>query len=341
MLTDIALADVPRAAREMEDLGYAVLYSDENRHDPFLPLVLCAEHTSRVELGTSIVVAFPRNPLQVAHVAHDLQVASQGRFVLGLGPQVRAHIVNRFGVAWSRPVDRMREFVAALRAIWSCWNTGEKLDFRGEFHRHTLMTPNFAPQPSPYGPPRVHLAAVGERMSELAGEVADGVSLHPFTTPHYVTAHTRPALRRGLDLTGRQTQDVAITGRVFVITGWTAAERARAADWVRRRVSFYASTPAYRPVLEAHGWGELQDDLNALSKQGCWDDMAARIDAEVLDAFAVTGEPDEIPGLVRARWGELLDEVTIAPPLDPTRSAAVVAAFQDAAVKPVGCPAST
>jgi probable F420-dependent oxidoreductase len=178
-------------------------------------------------------------------------------------------------------------------------------------------------------------------MTALAGEVADGVSLHPFTTPRYVTTRTLPALRRGLDLTGRQPGEVALTGRVFVITGWTAAEKERAADWVRRRVSFYASTPAYRPVLEAHGWGELQDELNALSKQGRWEDMAARIDAEVLDAFAVTGEPDEIPGLVGTRWAGLLDEVTIAPPLDPTRSAAVVAAFQDATVKPVGSPAST
>jgi probable F420-dependent oxidoreductase len=329
MLTDVGLADVPHAARQLEELGYAGLFSDENRHDPFLPLALAAEHTARVELGTSIAVAFPRNPVQVAHAAHDLQVLSGGRLVLGLGPQVRAHVEKRFGVEWSRPAARMREYVLALRAVWRAWNDGERLDFRGEFYRHTLMTPNFTPPPSPYGPPRVVLAAVGPRMTEMAGEVADGVLLHPFTTPRYVREHTLPSLGRGAEAGGRSRTDVEVAGRVFVVTGRTEAERDSSADWVRRRISFYGSTPAYRPVLEAHGWGELQTELNALSKEGRWDEMAARVTPEMLEAFAVVGEPAEIPHLVRRRWGTVLDRICLTPaPADPESWRDLVAAFQ-------------
>jgi probable F420-dependent oxidoreductase len=322
MLTDVPLADIPARVRDLEELGYAGLLSDENRHDPFLPLALAAEHTARVRLGTSVAVAFPRNPVQVAHVAHDLQVLSGGRFALGLGPQVRAHVEKRFGAEWSRPAARMREYVLALRAVWRAWNDGERLDFRGEFHRHTLMTPNFSPPRSPYGPPRVVLAAVGPRMTQVAGEVADGVALHPFTTPRYVREHTMPALLRGVQAGGRSRTDLEISGRVFVVTGPGEAE------WVRRRIAFYASTPAYRPVLDAHGWGDLQPELNALSKDGRWDDMAARVGPEVLDAFAVTGDVAEIPHLVRRRWGGVLDRVCLTPaPADPAAWRDLVAAF--------------
>jgi probable F420-dependent oxidoreductase len=314
MLTSVGLDAMPGTARALEDAGYDGLFSDENRHDPFLPLALVAEHTSRVDVGTSIAVAFPRNPMNVAHVAHDLQAMSRGRFILGLGPQVRVHIEKRFGVEWSRPVARMREFVLALQAIWACWNDGTDLGFRGEFYRHTLMTPNFMPPPSPHGPPRVFLAAVGEGMTELAGEVADGLSLHPFTTERYVRTRSLPALERGLGRGGRQRRDVAVSGRLFVVTGRTADEKADAAAWVRQRIAFYSSTPAYRPVLEEHGWGDLQGELNALSKQGRWSEMPGRISPEVLDAFAVSGEPEDIPGLVRARWAGLFDRVSLTPP---------------------------
>jgi probable F420-dependent oxidoreductase len=320
MLTDVPLAQIGDRTRLLEELGYAGLFTDENRHDPFLPLALAAEHTERVDLGSSIAVALSRSPMQVANVGHDLQGFAAGRAIIGLGPQIRPHIEKRFGATWSHPAARMREFVLACHAIWRCWNHGERLDFAGEFYRHTLMTPNFTPPPSPYGPPRIWLAAVGPRMTEAAGEVADGVLLHPFTTPRYVRDHTLPGLRRGMAVSGRDA--VAVSGRCFVVTD------AASEDWVRRRISFYGSTPGYRPVLEAHGWGAAQDELNALSKQGRWDDMAALVTEEMLETFAVIGSLEEIPHLVRHRWDGLYDRVGLAPaPEDPTTWRELVAAF--------------
>jgi probable F420-dependent oxidoreductase len=328
ILTSGQLDTVPERARAIEAAGFDIVYSDENRHDPFLPLAFAGEHTTRLRLGTSIVVVFPRNPMQVANVVHDIHTMSNGRFVLGIGSQVRAHIEKRFGVPWARPVDRMREYVQALHAIWRCWNEGERLTFEGEFYRHTLMTPNFTPPPSPHGPPPVHIAAVGPRMTELAGEVADGLSQHSFTTADYIRHHTLPALQRGLDKAGRTRETVDICGRIFAITGWTDEQTAAAEDFVRRRVSFYASTPAYRPVLDEHGWGALQDELNAMSKQGRWDEMARQITPEVLDAFAVRGTPTELPALIGQRYGDLFDEIMLSPPVATEQSGDLVAALR-------------
>ncbi|HZE66995.1 MAG TPA: TIGR03617 family F420-dependent LLM class oxidoreductase [Sporichthyaceae bacterium] len=339
LLTSGQLGTVPARARVIEAAGFDIVYSDENRHDPFLPLAFVAEHTDRLELGTSIVVAFPRNPMQVANAAHDLHLLSGGRFTLGLGSQVRAHIEKRYGVAWSRPVDRMREYVQALHAIWRCWNEGDPLRFQGEFFRHTLMTPNFTPPPSPHGPPRVHLAAVGERMTALVGEVADGLSLHPFSTARYVQEVTLPALHRGLEKSGRDRSAITVCGRIFAITGWTEEQTAAAEDFARRRISFYGSTPAYRPVLDVHGWGALQEELNAMSKQGLWDDMARQITPEVLDAFAVRGTPQQLPGLIEARYGALFDEIQLGPPVSDEHAADLVAGLR--AIRPVRSPAST
>jgi probable F420-dependent oxidoreductase len=328
ILTSGQLGTVPARARAIEAAGFDILYSDENRHDPFLPLAFTAEHTQRLRIGTSIVVCFPRNPMQVANVAHDLQLLSGGRLTLGLGSQVRAHIEKRFGVEWSRPVDRMRDYVQALQAIWRCWNDGERLTFEGEFYRHTLMTPNFTPPPSPHGPPAVHVAAVGPRMTALAGEVADGLSLHSFTTERYLRNHTLPNLQRGLDRAGRDRSAVEVCGRIFAITGWTEQETTAAEDFVRRRVSFYASTPAYRPVLDDHGWGSLQEDLNALSKKGQWDEMARQITPEVLDAFAVRGTPAELPAIIGQRYGDLFDEIMLSPPVATEQATDLVTALQ-------------
>jgi probable F420-dependent oxidoreductase len=322
MLTDVPLARIAERTRLLEDLGYAGLFTDENRADPFLPLALAAEHTSRVDLGTSIAVALPRSPMQVANVGHDLQRFSGGRAILGLGPQVRPHIEKRFGATWSRPAARMREYVLALQAIWRCWNDGERLEFAGEFYRHTLMTPNFTPEPSPHGPPRVWLAAVGPLMTQAAGEVADGVLLHPFTTARFVRDHTVPALRRGQTIADRPAESVVVSGRCFVVTD------AASEDWVRRRIAFYGSTPGYRPVLEAHGWGAAQDELNVLSKQGRWEDMATLVTDEMLDAFAVRGSIAEIPRLVRERWDGLYDRIGLTPaPEEPTAWRDLAVAF--------------
>jgi probable F420-dependent oxidoreductase len=249
------IEEIKKVVAELEGLGYDGAWTAETNHDPFLPLVIAAEHTERLELGTSIAVAFARNPMTLANIGHDLQLLSKGRMRLGLGSQIKAHIEKRFSMPWSHPAARMRELVLAMRAIWACWNDGEKLDFRGDFYQHTLMTPFFNPGPSPYGPPAVQLAAVGELMTEVAGEVADGLILHGFTTESYVRDVTLPALERGFAKAGKTRADFEICGPLFVVTGTNEEEIAAAREGTKQQIAFYGSTPAYRGVLEHHGWG--------------------------------------------------------------------------------------
>ncbi len=325
------LDSVPDAARAAEAAGYDGAWAAETSHDVFLPLLLAAEHTERLELGTGIAVAFPRSPMHLAVMGHDLQGYSKGRFLLGLGSQIKAHIEKRFSATWTKPAARMRELILATRAIWDCWNGGTKLDFRGDFYTHTLMTPFFNPGPNPYGPPKVFLAAVGARMTEVAGEVCDGLLAHGFTTEAYLRETTLPALERGLDkAAGRSRADFEISLPVFVVTGVNEDQMAKADRSVREQIAFYGSTPAYRGVLETHGWGDLQDELNALSKQGEWAEMGHRIDDDVLDAFAVVGEPEAVPGLIRRRYGDIVDRVSFYAPYrsDPERWRAVLAGFK-------------
>jgi probable F420-dependent oxidoreductase len=316
---------VPEQARLLEAQGYDGCVTAETSHDPFLPLMLAAEHTTKLELMTSIAVAFARNPMIVASVAHDLNSYSKGRFILGLGSQIAPHITKRFSMPWSHPADRMREFILAMRAIWSCWYRGEKLSFRGEFYTHTLMTPMFTPADTQYGAPRVVLAAVGPRMTEVAGETADGMIVHAFTTPKYVREVTLPAIERGLAKAGRARKDFSLSCPVFVVTG--ADERAweQSRSAVSKQIAFYGSTPAYRPVLEMHGWGELQNELNALSKRGEWDEMGRRISDDVLEQFAVVAQPKEVPRRLKERYGECIDRVlcTFAFSSDADRRAAL------------------
>src|SRR5947207_3769913 len=320
------LAKAKETAQDAEAAGYDGIWSAETSHDPFLPLLLAAEHTERLELGTGIAVAFPRSPMHLAVVGNDLQSYSKGRFLLGLGSQIKAHIEKRFSATWTKPAARMRELILATRAIWDCWNDGTKLDFRGEFYTHTLMTPFFNPGPNPYGPPRVFLAAVGDRMTEVAGEVADGLLAHAFTTERYLREVSLPALERGLATANRKRSEFEISCPCFVVTGATEEEMAKAADGARQQIAFYGSTPAYRGVLELHGWGALQDELNALSKQGEWVKMGSLIDDEMLHTFAVVGEPEEIPKLLLARYGDVMDRVNFYAPYrsDPERWAAVL-----------------
>jgi probable F420-dependent oxidoreductase len=326
------LETLARTARELEEVGYDGAQSAETSHDPFLPLVVGAEHTERLEFSTSIAVAFARNPMTLANVAYDLQTFSEGRFTLGLGSQIKPHIEKRFSMPWSHPAARMRELVQAIRAIWACWNTDEKLDFRGDFYRHTLMTPMFDPGPNPYGDPKIVLAAVGERMTEVAGEVADGMILHGFTTERYVREVTLPALQRGWEKVGKTRADFQISGPLFVVTGATEDDFTKARAGTKQQIAFYGSTPAYRPVLELHGWGELQDELNRLSKQGEWVKMGELVDDEVLETFAVVGEPEEIPKLLLERYGDLVDRLSFYAPYrnDPERWKAVLAGFKRA-----------
>jgi probable F420-dependent oxidoreductase len=319
MLLDAALLstgidDVPATARELEARGYAGVWSSEADHDPFLPLLAAGQATSRLQVGTAIAVAFARSPMTLAMTAHDLQRYTRGRFLLGLGSQVRAHVERRFSMPWSPPVERMREYVAALRAIWAAWQEGTRLRFEGEHYRHTLMTPMFAPAAHEWGAPPVHLAAVGPGMTRLAGEIADGLLAHGFTTARYLRERTLPALEDGLAAAGRDRTEVSVSLPGFVVTGRTEREHAAAAAAVRATIAFYGSTPAYRPVLELHGWGALADELHALSigrREDKWAAMRDLVDDEVLEAFAVVAAPQDVGRRVRERFTGLVDRFSV------------------------------
>jgi len=308
------IADIGPRAKELEDLGYDGLLTAETAHDAFLPIALAAEHTDRIELGTGIVVAFARTPMVLAYTANDLQQMSKGRFILGLGSQIKPHIEKRFSMEWSHPARRMREYILALRAIWSSWNEQTPLKFEGEFYRHTLMTPFFAPQPNPYGAPKVFLAAVGERMTEVAGEVADGIIIHGFTTERYVKEVTLPAIERGLKKAGRDRSTFEISGPLFVVTGTNEKELTDAERGTKQQIAFYGSTPAYRGVLELHGWGDLQTELNALSKQGEWVKMGELIDDDILRTFAVVAEPQGVADELKRRYAGVVDRCSFYAP---------------------------
>jgi probable F420-dependent oxidoreductase len=308
------LARVPAVASVLERQGYDGCWTGEIDHDPFLPLLLAAEHTSRLELGTSIAVAFARSPMTVANLGWDLQAYSNGRFNLGLGSQIQPHIERRFSMPWSHPVQRMREYVAALRAIWTCWRDGTRLSFEGDFYTHTLMTPMFTPAPLSCGFPRIFIAAVGEAMTELCGATADGLIAHAFTTKRYTDEVTNPALLAGLASAGRERADVEVACPVFIVTGAGDRAMAEAAVGVRKQIAFYGSTPAYRKVLELHGWGDLHTDLHRLSKQGRWDAMGDLIDDDVLGAFAVVAPLPTLAKALRERCDGAIDRVLPAFP---------------------------
>ncbi len=319
LITD--LAAVPNRARELEELGYDGAVSVETSHDPFLPLALAAEHTSRIDLVTSVAIALARSPMTTAYVAHDLQVLSRGRLILGLGSQIKPHIEKRFSMPWSAPAARMREFILAMRAIWHSWQTGDRLQFRGDHYQHTLMTPFFSPPPSAFGPPRVFLGALGERMCEVAGEVADGVLVHPFSTDRYVRERALPAIERGLARAGRSRDTFEVSISPFVATGEDETAVAGALHGVRQQIAFYGSTPAYRTVLELYGWGEVQDDLNRLSKRGRWSEMGELITPAMLDAFVVQAPLDQIAGALRQRFAGLADRLHFYPQWGADRDA--------------------
>jgi probable F420-dependent oxidoreductase len=325
------IEEIARMARELEDVGYDGGLTAETNHDPFFPLLISAEHTERLELSTSIAVAFARNPMTLANVGYDLQAFSGGRFRLGLGSQIKPHIEKRFSMPWSHPAARMREMILAIRAIWANWDDGEPLDFRGEFYRHTLMTPFFNPGPNPYGKAKIILAAVGEKMTEVAGEVADGIILHGFTTEQYVREVTLPALQRGWDKAGRSRADFEISGPLFIVTGASDEEYDKAREGTKQQIAFYGSTPAYRGVLELHGWGDLQDDLNRMSKEGKWVEMGELITDDILETFAVVAAPEDIPKAMLARFGDVVDRLSFYAPYqsDPDRWKGVLAGFKE------------
>ncbi len=312
---DAALGSDPTAvagrARRLEAAGFDGGWTSETNHDPFLPLVAAAEHTERMELGTNIAVAFARNPMSTAHLGWDLQLLSGGRFILGLGSQIKPHITRRFSMPWSRPADRMREYIEALHAIWDAWETGGRLNFRGDFYRHTLTNPMFTPPPQPHRRPLVYLAAVGPLMTRTAGRVADGLHCHGFTTAGYLRDVTLPALRSGQEAAGRAADAVDVSLLAMAVAAETPEAHEEHCRAMRMQIAFYGSTPAYRGVLEHHGWGDAQGELHALSVQGRWAEMADVIDDEMLHTIAAVGTPREAGEILAERYGHLVDRLTL------------------------------
>jgi len=308
------LTGIADGVKQAEAAGFDGVFASETNQDPFLTLLLAAEHSERIEIGTNIAVAFARNPMTLAQSAHDLQRFSDGRFILGLGSQIKPHITKRFSMEWSRPAARMREMIQALHAIWATWNDGAELAFKGEFYTHSLMTPFFTPPPSPHGPPQVMLAAVGPLMTKVAGEVADGLLAHGFTTPDYLRDVTLPALEEGAKESGRTRADLTIALPAFVVTGDSDETTEKASTAVRGQIAFYGSTPAYKGVLEHHGWDDLQPELNRLSKERKWVEMGELIDDDVLDAFAVVAEPDSVAQALLDRFGGTVDRMSFYAP---------------------------
>ncbi len=303
------LRKVKAAVRSIEADGYDIVTTMENKHDPFLPLAVAAVETERVELATSIAISFSRSPMAVANASWDINEASRGRFVLGLGTQVKAHNERRFSVPWTPPAPRMREYIQALKAIWRSWRYGEKLAYEGEHYKFTLMPPYFVPESLGLRTPPVTLAAVGPAMLRVAGEVADGVRLHPFCTPAYMQNTIMPELARGMARSGRDRKSFEITGGGFIATGPDDATVAERREWVRYRVGFYGSTPAYYPVLEAHDLQDLGLKLNRMTKDGAWDELANVISDDVLELFVVAGRHDQIQSRLEARLAGLSDSI--------------------------------
>ncbi len=306
------LKDVPTVARAAESIGFDALWSSETQHDPFLPLTLVAEHTQRIRFGTAVAIAFARSPVALAHTAWDLAKQSGGRFILGLGTQVKPHIERRFSMPWSgRPVAQLREFVLAMRAAWDSWQNGTKLNFRGEHYKLTLMTPFFSPDPieDPHIP--VYIAGVGAPLCRLAGEVADGFVVHPLNTAKYLAEVVRPVIEAGAQKAGRSTGEVVLAGNAFVALDDAEREAARA------QISFYASTPSYRPVLDLHGWNAIGEKLSALASRGRWDEMPALVTDEMLDAICIAATWDDVADKIRARYEGLVDRISFYRPFVP------------------------
>lgn len=305
--TPPAFADL---APEIEAMGYDSVWTAETQHDPFISIAMAASRTSRLTLGTGVAVAFARNPMNLAMIANDLQLATQGRFAMGIGSQIQAHITRRFSMPWSRPAARMREYILAVRAIWNSFDTGDRLRFRGEFYRHTLLIPYFNPGPNQYGNPPIYLACVGELMSEAAGEVADGLVMHSISTRKHFEEMTLPALQRGRAKAGKSMAGFQVLASPIVAMGTTDEELRVAVRHAKQEIAYYASTPSYAKLLELHGLDGLRDDLHRLLAEGRVDEMADAVDDTALHTFAAVGEPAQAARQVWERYGDLASCIT-------------------------------
>ena len=309
-ITNTKLTDINKVAPQLENMGYDGLLMTELKHDPFLPLGVAATSTKTVSLATGIAISFLRSPMAIANIAWDLNEATSGRFTLGLGTQIRAHNEKRFSVPWSPPGPRMREYIQSLKAIWRCWKYNEKLSFEGEHYRFTLMTPEFVPESSGIHLPPVTLAAVGPVMIKTAAEVADGIRLHGFCTSKYFEETIKPRIEMGLKVAGKARKNFEVSGGGFIATGPDNHAVDDATEAVRYRVGFYGSTPAYWPVLETHGYGDLGRKLNAMTKSGEWDQLAAQIPDDLLELFCAIGRYDEIAKNIEERFGNMTDVIS-------------------------------
>ena len=310
-----ALHAIPEAACSAEELGYDIFSTSETNHNPFIPLTLAAEHTERLALQTAIALAFPRSPTDMAYIAWDLQKFSNGRLQLGLGSQVRGHVVRRFSGTWSPPAGRMREFILAMRAVWGTWQNGGRLEFKGKHYRINLMPPFFNPGPIEHPDIKVYLAAVNPGMLRVAGELCQGVLLHSFNTPKYTSEVVLPSLAEGAAKAGRSLEDIEISGGGFIVTGANEEEIERERQATKARIAFYASTRSYAPVFETHGWGDTAEKLYRMSIEGRWSEMAGQIADEMLDAFAVVGDHDHIVERIKARFGGYATSVGFSIPV--------------------------
>lgn len=310
------LAKVPAAAKRLEALGFDGINTQENRQDPFLPLAVAAINTTRIELATSIAISFARSPMVFANLGWDLQRASKGRFVLGLGTQVKGHNERRFSVPWTAPAPRMREVVQFIKATWHAWQTGEKLHYEGEHYKVTLMPPNFVPEPLDGPSPAITIAAVGPGMLRVAAQECDGVRLHPFSTRAYLEKVALPRVQAGLEKTARERRHFEVSGGGFVATGTTDEAVAKAFEWVRMRIGFYGSTRAYWPVFEEHGLGHIGEKLNHMSKTNQWDAMTREIDDDTVHLFAAVGRHDQLSDAIEGRFGGIVDSISIGTPVD-------------------------
>jgi probable F420-dependent oxidoreductase len=312
--TTVPVAELATAGAlfgDLEQAGFDGAFTYETRHDPFLPLVLAADRTTTLRLGTAIAIAFARTPMLLATVGRDLQDLSAGRMTLGLGTQIRPHIERRYSMPWSRPGARLREMVLAIRAIWDAWDGIAPLDFRGEFYTHTLMPPAFDPGPGHYGRPSILLGAVGPHLTRAAAEVGDGLLVHPFATRESLEQLTLPGIAEGLALAGRDRSELELAVVTMIATGDSGAELDEAIATVRGQLAFYGSTPAYARILECNGWEGLHPRLNALSKEGRWDDMADLVPDEMVESIAIVGRRHEIAGRIREKVGGIADTVSL------------------------------
>lgn len=305
------MAGVRAKVEELRGIGYQGIYSFEGANDGFMPFVIAAEHTQTQILSTQVAVAFARNPLTLAYQANDLQMLSEGRFILGLGTQARQNIEQRFSMPWGKPVTRMRDMLGAIRAIQHTWQTGEPLRYEGEYYRHSKMQPMFTPKPNPYGPPPLMLGAIGKPMTRVAGELADWFVVIPFSTDKFVRETTFPALHEGLQKGGRSWDDLKLAAQCMVATGADERSYAEAVARTKHQIAFYGSTPIYEKALDAEGWGDLHDTWRTMSREGRWQEMGALVTDEMLERFAVVGEPKDIADKLVARFGDWADRISL------------------------------